>query len=198
MRRAGNDRPVRRSAGRGRNALPQITRTNIVRVMAHLTASVEYGLHCLLGLIDAGEVPRSARDLATFQGVSPTFAAKIFAKLEKAGIVVAAEGVRGGYRLARAPEAISMGTPPNGPLAASVRSTRSCSKQKKPCATRWRVRRWPISARGSTARLLRPSGRRAGIGSSSGSRLGGRQGRGGAHDDQPGHRGEGKPACLHR
>lgn len=108
MRRAGNDRPVRRSAGRGRNALPQITRTNIVRVMAHLTASVEYGLHCLLGLIDAGEVPRSARDLATFQGVSPTFAAKIFAKLEKAGIVVAAEGVRGGYRLARAPEAISV------------------------------------------------------------------------------------------
>ncbi|SBV31897.1 Transcriptional regulator, BadM/Rrf2 family [uncultured Sphingopyxis sp.] len=76
--------------------------------MAHLTASVEYGLHCLLGLIDAGEAPRSARDLATFQGVSPTFAAKIFAKLEKAGIVVAAEGVRGGYRLARSPETISV------------------------------------------------------------------------------------------
>ena len=75
--------------------------------MAHLTASVEYGLHCLLGLIDAGEAPRSARDLATFQGVSPTFAAKIFAKLEKAGIVIAAEGVRGGYRLARSPETIS-------------------------------------------------------------------------------------------
>lgn len=76
--------------------------------MAHLTASVEYGLHCLLGLIDAGEAPRSARDLAEFQGVSPSFAAKIFAKLEKAGIVAAAEGVRGGYRLARPAEAISV------------------------------------------------------------------------------------------
>lgn len=76
--------------------------------MAHLTASVEYGLHCLLGLLDAGTPPRSSRDLAQFQGISPTFVAKIFAKLEKAGIVVAAEGVRGGYRLARAPETISV------------------------------------------------------------------------------------------
>jgi Rrf2 family protein len=76
--------------------------------MAHLTASVEYGLHCLLGLLDAGEQPRSARDLAQYQGISPTFVAKIFAKLEKAGIVEALEGVRGGYRLARRPEAITV------------------------------------------------------------------------------------------
>jgi len=76
--------------------------------MAHLTASVEYGLHCLLGLLDAGDQPRSARDLATFQGISPSFVAKIFPRLEKAGIVEAAEGVRGGYRLARAPETISV------------------------------------------------------------------------------------------
>lgn len=76
--------------------------------MAHLTASVEYGLHCLLGLIDAGEQPRSARDLAVYQGISPTFVAKIFSKLEKAGIVEAAAGVRGGYRLSRVPEAITV------------------------------------------------------------------------------------------
>lgn len=88
--------------------MPRQTRTNIVSVMAHLTASVEYGLHCLLGLLDAGEQPRSARDLAAFQGISPSFVAKIFPRLEKAGIVEAAEGVRGGYRLARAPETISV------------------------------------------------------------------------------------------
>jgi len=88
--------------------LPCQTRTSIVRVMAHLTASVEYGLHCLLGLLDADEQPRSARDLAQFQGISPSFAAKIFSRLEKAGIVDAAEGVRGGYRLARPPEAITV------------------------------------------------------------------------------------------
>jgi Rrf2 family protein len=45
--------------------------------------------------------PASSRDLAELQGVSPSFVAKIFPRLEKAGIVKASEGVRGGYRLAR-------------------------------------------------------------------------------------------------
>ncbi|MGY0832580.1 RrF2 family transcriptional regulator [Azospirillum argentinense] len=75
--------------------------------MAHLTASVEYGIHCLLWLAAAGDTPLSSRDLAELQGVSPSFLAKIFPKLEKAGIVTASEGVRGGYRLAKAPEDIS-------------------------------------------------------------------------------------------
>jgi Rrf2 family protein len=74
--------------------------------MAHLTASVEYGIHCLLWLVDS-EKPLSGRDLADFQGVSPTFLAKILAKLEKAGIVAATEGVRGGYVLGRAARNIS-------------------------------------------------------------------------------------------
>jgi Rrf2 family protein len=49
----------------------------------------------------------SSRDLAELQGISVSFVAKIFPKLEKAGIVTACEGVRGGYRLARPPEKIS-------------------------------------------------------------------------------------------
>lgn len=69
--------------------------------MPHMTASVEYGLHCLLALVDAGDIPRSAKALAAFQGISPTFVAKILSKIEKAGIIAAVEGVRGGYRLAR-------------------------------------------------------------------------------------------------
>jgi len=73
----------------------------MVRVMAHITTSVEYGIHCLLWLVDNDERPLSSRDLAELQGVSPSFLAKIFPKLEKAGIVAASEGVRGGYRLAR-------------------------------------------------------------------------------------------------
>lgn len=76
--------------------------------MAHLTSSVEYGIHCLLWLVHAGETRPSSRDLAELQGVSPSFVAKIFPKLEKAGIVTANEGVRGGYRLARPPEAITV------------------------------------------------------------------------------------------
>jgi len=75
--------------------------------MAHLTASVEYGIHCLLWLVSSGDAPLSSRDLAELQGVSPTFLAKIFPKLEKAGIVAASEGVRGGYRLAKPPEDVT-------------------------------------------------------------------------------------------
>jgi len=75
--------------------------------MAHLTASVEYGIHSLLWLVSSGDAPLSSRDLAEFQGLSSTFLAKIFPKLEKAGIVRASEGARGGYLLARKPEDIS-------------------------------------------------------------------------------------------
>ena len=76
--------------------------------MAHLSSKVEYGLHCLLWLVDPREEPASSRDLAELQGISPTFVAKIFPKLEKAGIVVAVGGVRGGYQLGRPAGEISV------------------------------------------------------------------------------------------
>jgi Rrf2 family protein len=75
--------------------------------MAHITVSVEYGIHSLLWLIGQEGKPLSSRKLAELAGISPTFLAKIFPKLEKAGIVRAAEGVRGGYALAKAPQDIS-------------------------------------------------------------------------------------------
>ena len=76
--------------------------------MAHLTVSVEYAIHCLLWLAGSGGTALSSRDLAELQQISPSFLAKIFPKLEKAGIVEASEGVRGGYRLARPPGEISV------------------------------------------------------------------------------------------
>lgn len=76
--------------------------------MAHITNSVEYGIHCLLWLVDSSSGQPSSRDLAELQGISPSFVAKIFPKLEKAGIVQAAAGVRGGYRLARAPTDVTV------------------------------------------------------------------------------------------
>lgn len=76
--------------------------------MAHLTVSVEYGLHCLLWLVGGDGAAMSSRELAELQGISPSFLAKIFPKLEKAGIVTASEGVRGGYRLGRPADEISI------------------------------------------------------------------------------------------
>lgn len=76
--------------------------------MAYLTSSVEYGIHCLLWLVNLGDTQPSSRDLAELQGVSPTFVAKIFPKLEKAGLVSASTGIRGGYRLAKAADEITV------------------------------------------------------------------------------------------
>ena len=72
-------------------------------------AGLEYGLHCLLYLVDPPEGVRpSSRDLAEFQGVSPAYIAKLFTQLEKAGLVSASEGVSGGYSLARPASAITV------------------------------------------------------------------------------------------
>lgn len=78
--------------------------------MAFIGNDVEYGLHCLLWLAGRGPEPTmaSSRDLAELQGVSPSFVAKILPKLEKAGILAASEGLRGGYRLARPADRISV------------------------------------------------------------------------------------------
>ncbi|HQR02719.1 MAG: Rrf2 family transcriptional regulator [Proteobacteria bacterium] len=76
--------------------------------MAHITARVEYGIHCLLWLVDPASGQPSSRDLAELQGISPSFLAKIFPRLEKAGIVQAADGIRGGYRLAKPPSEITV------------------------------------------------------------------------------------------
>lgn len=75
--------------------------------MAHITTSVEYAIHGLLWLVGNDDQRLSSRDIADLQGISPSFVAKIFPKLEKAGIVAADEGVRGGYRLARPAEEIT-------------------------------------------------------------------------------------------
>jgi Rrf2 family protein len=72
-------------------------------------SSIEYGLHCLLYLVDAsGEAKASSVDLAEFQGLSPSYVAKLFTQLKNAGLVAATEGSRGGYQLARAASDISV------------------------------------------------------------------------------------------
>lgn len=78
--------------------------------MSHISTGVEYALHCLIFLaaLPPEAEGASARDLADMQGISPEFAAKLFTRLHKAGITVATEGVKGGFRLGRAPERISV------------------------------------------------------------------------------------------
>lgn len=67
--------------------------------MAYITSSVEYAIHFLLFLVNNEDKLLSSKDLAELQGVSPSFMAKIFPKIEKAKLVSAQEGIRGGYLL---------------------------------------------------------------------------------------------------
>lgn len=77
--------------------------------MPHISRGVEYGLHCMLYLSqpDSGAAP-SAQELAEFQGVSRAFVAKLFTRLEKAGLVRSVQGAKGGYTLTRAATDISV------------------------------------------------------------------------------------------
>jgi Rrf2 family protein len=70
-------------------------------------AGAEYALHSLL-VIAARSEPVSVRDLARFQELPERFLAKLFTRLEKAGLVQGIEGVRGGFALARPPERITV------------------------------------------------------------------------------------------
>jgi Rrf2 family protein len=70
-------------------------------------ASAEYALHSLLVMAERSE-PVSARDLAQFQRLPERYLAKVFTRLEKAGLVQATEGARGGFTLARPAERITV------------------------------------------------------------------------------------------
>lgn len=70
-------------------------------------ASTEYVLHSLLWLVENDE-PVSSLDLADLQELPSAFMAKLLPKLEKAGILRASEGMKGGYVLARPAREISV------------------------------------------------------------------------------------------
>ncbi|UYZ84388.1 Rrf2 family transcriptional regulator [Entomomonas sp. E2T0] len=77
--------------------------------MSYISSGVEYALHCLLYLsqpINAKGV--SVRDLAELQNIPIDYLAKIFTKLHKAGIVIATEGIKGGFSLAKTADQISV------------------------------------------------------------------------------------------
>lgn len=72
-------------------------------------AREEYALHTLLNLYWAGEdAAPSARELADFQKLPVAYLRKVMSSMEQAGLVVATEGRRGGWRFATAPERITV------------------------------------------------------------------------------------------
>ncbi|MDW3116993.1 MAG: Rrf2 family transcriptional regulator [Roseovarius pacificus] len=77
--------------------------------MRRLSDGVEAALHCALvltALPDGNVLP--GRSLAELHGVSETYLLKHLRSLAAAGIVDALPGPRGGYRLSRAPDRITL------------------------------------------------------------------------------------------
>ena len=75
--------------------------------MIRLSKSTDYALMALadLALLPTGETA-SARRVAESHSLPPELAAKVLQGLKKSGIVETRQGIRGGYRLARAPHEI--------------------------------------------------------------------------------------------
>ncbi len=75
-----------------------------------VTTRSEYGLRALIRLAEqrGGGVLSAAR-IAREEGVPLKYLERILAELRRAGLVTSQAGARGGYRLARAPEAITAG-----------------------------------------------------------------------------------------
>ena len=76
-----------------------------------ITAQEEYGLRCLLRLAEAPDGHSlTIPEMATVEGLSPAYTAKILAGLRQAGLIESVRGRTGGYRLARNPTDIGLGS----------------------------------------------------------------------------------------
>jgi Rrf2 family protein len=74
------------------------------------TAQEEYGLRCLLQLArreDRG--PLTINDIGARESLTPAYVGKLMRILQQGDLVVSARGPKGGYRLARPSDRISLG-----------------------------------------------------------------------------------------
>jgi Rrf2 family protein len=74
------------------------------------SAKAEYACLAIIALAEKYHEarPLPIREIAKAQGIPATFLTQILLKLKGAGLVLSTRGSSGGYRLARAPEAISL------------------------------------------------------------------------------------------
>lgn len=74
-----------------------------------ITAKSRYALRILLDIAThGGEGPRTIKEIAASQGISEKFISRIAVPLRRAGLLSTERGVRGGLRLARFPEKITL------------------------------------------------------------------------------------------
>ena len=93
-----------------------------------ITAQSRYALRILLDIAaHGGAGPRSIKEIAASQGISEKFISRIAVPLRRAGLVATERGARGGLRLAKRPENVTLLAiveAMDGPLALVPRSFR--------------------------------------------------------------------------
>ena len=76
-----------------------------------VTAQEEYGVRCLLQLARRAGEPRpvTVREVAASESLSPAYVEKLLRVLSRAGLAESIRGTRGGYRMTRPPETVTLG-----------------------------------------------------------------------------------------
>src|SRR3989304_8318451 len=74
-----------------------------------ITKQEEYGLLCFLQLAQNGTDSKTTVEIAAKEGLSMDYVTKLLILLRRHKIVESVRGVKGGYRLARNPEKITVG-----------------------------------------------------------------------------------------
>jgi Rrf2 family protein len=75
-----------------------------------ISAQEEYGLRCLLRVARAESESSTLPEIAAAEGLSVAYVAKLMAVMRQAGLVDSVRGRSGGYKLARGPEEIGLGS----------------------------------------------------------------------------------------
>ncbi len=74
-----------------------------------ITKQEEYGLRCILQLAQDGMGSKTTVEIAAKEGLSMDYVTKLLILLRRHRIVESVRGVKGGYKLARVPEKITVG-----------------------------------------------------------------------------------------
>lgn len=116
-----------------------------------LTRRGDYAVRAALALADAGEHRLSAAAIADRMRIPPSFVAQVMADLSRTGVVIAARGRGGGYRLARPAAEVSL----LDAIQASdgERRQRTCVLRGMPCDARGRCAVHDTFAKGEEAVL---------------------------------------------
>jgi Rrf2 family protein len=76
-----------------------------------ITSQEEYGLRCLLQLAGASDGQSlTIPEIAALEGLSAPYVAKLLAVMRQGGLIESVRGRSGGYRLARSPADITLGS----------------------------------------------------------------------------------------